>query len=196
MIPILWFALFQPAPVGPPSGIECSSGSALIIEKQPLKGIGKSRELVLWMCGAEKHESDFEPEAYSCPDQTTGHFYRGRTHVSLVDLNGGRVINTVPVLTSWSDSGTFDVPYKIARFFYHVGGPLDKNGEGKPRIMWLRDYNGDGESLEFALFDANNCTIVETTLFGYSKLQDRVLQYPIHLVQRCGFRGMAISVPN
>ena len=85
-----------------------------------------------------------------------------------------------------ASSGTFDVPYKIARFFYHVEGPLDKNGEGKPRIMWLRDYNGDGDSLEFALFAANNCTIVETTLFGYSKLQDRVLQYPIHLVQREG----------
>lgn len=134
----------------------------MIIEKQPLKGIGMSRELVLWMCGAEKHESDFEPEAYTCPDQTTGHLYRGRTHVSLVDLESGRVVNTVPVLSSWSNSGTFDVPYKIARFFYHVDDPLDKNGEGKPRIMWLGPRpsvpdppgpagRGDGDEARFAL---------------------------------------------
>jgi hypothetical protein len=186
VIPILWFALFQTAQVLPPHGIECGSGSPLIIERHMLKGIGKPRELVLWMCGAEKHEDDFDPEAYTCPDQTTGHFYRGRTQVSLVDLQSDHVVNTVPVLTSWSKEQTFDVPYKIAPFFYHVDGPRNKNGEGKPRLLWLKDYNGDGEALEFALFDANNCTIVETTLFGYSKSQDHVIQYPIHLLQREG----------
>lgn len=186
MIPILWLALFQPAQAQPVYGLECGLGKPLIIEKQELKGIGKPRELVLWMCGAQKHEDDFDPKAYTCPDQTTGHFYRGRTQVSLVDLQRDRVINTAPVLSSWSNGQTFDVPYKIARFFYHVDGPLNENGEGRPKLLWLKDYNGDGEALEFALFDANNCTIVETTLFGYSKSQDRVIQYPIHLVQREG----------
>jgi hypothetical protein len=186
VIPILWFALLQPADVVTVHGLECGSRSPLIIETRALKGLRKPRELVLWMCGAEKHENDFEPEAYTCPDQTTGHFYRGRTQVSLVDLKTKRVINTVMVLASWSNHGTFDVPYKIAPFFYHVDGPVDKNGEGKPKIMLLRDYNGDGEALEFALFEANNCTVVETTLFGYSKAQDHVIQYPIHLIQREG----------
>ena len=138
------------------------------------------------MCGAEKHERDFDPQTYTCPDQTTGHFYRGLTRVSLIDSQLNRVINTVPVLTHWSNEPTFDVPYKIPPFFYHVEGRRNRNGEGRPRLLWLRDYNGDGKALEFALFDANNCTIVETTLFGYSRTQDRVIQYPIHLVQREG----------
>ncbi len=181
---LLWFALFQPAQAVPLHGFECGSGSQLIIERQTLRGLGKRRELVLWMCGAEKHDNDFDPQAYTCPDQTTGHFYRGRTHVSLVDSQEGHVINTVPVLSSWLNEQTFDIPYNIGRFFYRVEGPLNKNGEGKPKILWLKDYNGDGEALEFALFNANNCTIVETTLFGYSKSQDRVIHYPIHLVQR------------
>ena len=67
-----------------------------------------------------------------------------------------------------------------------MDAPLDKNGEGKPKLLWLKDYNGDGEALELALFDASNCTVVETTLFGYSRSQDRVIHYPIHVVQREG----------
>ena len=185
MVPILWFALFQPVQAVPPYGVKCGSGSAFIIERQTLKGLDKPRALVLWMCGVEKHDNDFDPKAYTCPDQTTGHFYRGQTQLSLVDSKD-HVINTVPVLSSWLDQQTFDLPYNIARFFYHVDGALNKNREGKPKILWLKDYNGDGEALEFALFNAHNCTIVETTLFGYSKSQDRVIQYPIHLVRREG----------
>jgi hypothetical protein len=186
VIPILWFALFQSAQAAPVHGLECGSGTPLVIEKQDLKGIGKQRTLVLWMCSVKKHEDDFDSNAYTCPDQTTGHFYRGRTQVSLIDPQRDRVINTVAVLSSWLNEQTFDVPYEIARFFYHVDGPLNKRGEGRPKLLWLEDYNGDGDALEFALFNAHNCTIVETTLFGYSKSQDRVIQYPIHLVQREG----------
>jgi hypothetical protein len=96
-----------------------------------LNGIGKPRELILWVSGAEKHKND--PEAYTCADQTSGHFYRGRTQVSLFDLQHNRVVNTVPVLSSWSNEQTFDIPYKIAPFFYHVDGPRNKNGEEKPQ---------------------------------------------------------------
>ncbi|HLJ49429.1 MAG TPA: hypothetical protein VKU01_25625 [Bryobacteraceae bacterium] len=186
MLAVAWFALFQLRHDLSGRGIACVSGSPLVIETQVLKGIGKSRELVLWMCDAEKHDADIDPEAYTCPDETTGHFYRGRTSVSLVDAVTKNVINTVPVTASWPNDGTFDIPYKIAGFFYHVAGPLNKYHEGKPTIMWLKDYNGDGEATEFALFEASNCTIVETTLFGYSRPQDRVIQYPIHLLQREG----------
>jgi hypothetical protein len=195
VIPILWLALLQPMQAAPAQGIGCPTGSPLIIEKQKLTGIGNGRELVLWMCGAEKHDHDFDPEAYTCPDQTTGHFYRGRTQVSLVDAKDNRVINTIPVFSHWPNEQTFDVPYKIARFFYRVDGPWNKNGEGTPKILWLKDYNGDGEALEFALFSADNCTIVETTLFGYSRQQDRVIQYPIHLIQREGSKIDELNSP-
>ncbi|MBO0721146.1 MAG: hypothetical protein J2P41_10005 [Blastocatellia bacterium] len=47
--------------------------------------------------------------------------------------------------------------------------------------MWLKDYNGDGKALEFALFAKGSCLGVDTTLIGYSERQDRVIQYPISL---------------
>jgi hypothetical protein len=47
--------------------------------------------------------------------------------------------------------------------------------------MWLKDYNGDGDKNEFALFDAQACMGLPTTLIGYSKREDKLLQYPIHL---------------
>jgi len=115
--------------------------------------------------------------------------------VSLIDTNDNHVINTIRIRSSWQNEQSFDVPYKIARFFYRVDGPLNDNGEGRPKILWLKDYNGDGDALEFALFSADNCTIVETTLFGYSKSQDRVIQYPIHLVQHEGARTTERNSP-
>lgn len=192
---LLWFALLLPTQALSIQGLDCGSSAPLLIEQEVLKGIGKQRALVLWMCNAEKHEDDFDPQLYTCPDQTTGHYYQGRTRVSLIDLRGNRVINTVAVVGDWPHEQTFDVPYRIAGFFYHVEGPLDEHGEGKPRLLWLKDYNGDGEALEFAFFDAYNCTVVLTTLFGYSKSQDRVIQYPIHLVQREGTNATVRDSP-
>jgi len=186
VVSFLWLALWQVAGATPAPGMTCGVGAPLVIEKQVLKGVGQQRAFVLWMCNADAHESDFDPEAYTCPDQTMGHYYQGRTFVSLIDLQNSRVINTVAVVGEWSQEQTFYVPYKIRGYFYHVDGPLDKNNEGKPKLLWLKEYNGDGEALEFALFDAYNCTIVETTLFGYSKSRDRVIQYPIHLIQHEG----------
>jgi hypothetical protein len=43
--------------------------------------------------------------------------------------------------------------------------------------MCLRDHNGDGDALEFALFDAPACMGLETTLVGYSRARDKVIQY-------------------
>ena len=45
--------------------------------------------------------------------------------------------------------------------------------------MNLKDYNGDGKALEFALFDRQACVGPDTTLIGYSVSEDRVIQYPI-----------------
>jgi len=183
---ILWLALLQSATEAPVKSLVCATGAALIIEKQSLRGINRPRALVLWMCNAEKHEDDFDPQVYTCPDQTTGHFYRGVTRISLVDPRNNQVINTVPVVSSETNRSTFDIPYKIHGGFYHVEGPLNEYGEGTPRLLWLRDYIGGGAPLQFAFFNAFNCTIVETTLFGYSKSRDRVVNYPIHLTEHDG----------
>jgi len=66
---ILWFVLFEPMQIAPAQGISCRTGSPLVLEKQKLTGLRNGRELVLWMCGAEKHDQDFDPEAYTCPDK-------------------------------------------------------------------------------------------------------------------------------
>jgi hypothetical protein len=138
------------------------------------------------MCNVEKHDTEVYDDVYTCPDQTRGHFYRGRTWLSLIDGRTMRVVNTIPIHSDWENEDTFDIPYWIARYFYAVDDPIDKHGEGKPRILSLKDYNGDSEALEFALFEAENCTLVKTSLFGYSRATDKVIQFPIHLIQREG----------
>jgi hypothetical protein len=183
---LLWFALFAPARALPSPDLRCSTGAAFIIETQVLSGTTDARSLVLWMCDPKKHEDEVYGRVYTCPDQTRGHFYRGQTWLSVIDKKTKRVLNTIPIVSDWLNETTFDIPYRIAPFFYTVDGPTNKYGEGKPKILSLKDYNGDGDAFEFALFEAENCTVVKTSLFGYSKSRDRVVQYPIHLIQREG----------
>jgi hypothetical protein len=74
------------------------------------------------------------------------------------------------------------VPYAIRKgYYYRVPANVKKGIEAKPNLIWLRDYNGDGKALEFALFDTPACMGLQTTLIGYSVKQDRVIQYPISL---------------
>ena len=94
-----------------------------------------------------------EMNGYSCPEETLGSYYSGPTRVSLLDSVTNRIINTVTVRTPFGDKDEFDVPYLIHANFYRVEPPL-KDGEGKPVILDLKDYNGDGKALEFAFFAA------------------------------------------
>ncbi len=176
-------------------GLRCSAGSPLIIERQVLRSTKERRALVLWMCGAEKHEDEIVDDHYTCPDQTRGHFYRGQTWLSLIDEATGRIVNTISIRSDWENETTFDIPYRIGRYFYSVPSRLDTHGEGKPKILRLKDYNGDGDALEFVLFEAENCTIVKTSLFGYSRRKDRVMQYPIRLSQREGTKTEVRNSP-
>jgi hypothetical protein len=160
------------------SGIRGLPPGAVIIEtgKLPIR----SRALVLWMLNPKKNPTDYAPdEPYPCPDQSRGSYYSGPTRVSLVNSATNSIINTVIVK---EDEDSFDVPYAIRKGYYYRVGALTRNGvEAKPTIMWLKDYNGDGKALEFALFDALACMGLDTTLIGYSEKQDRVIQYPVSL---------------
>jgi hypothetical protein len=163
------------APYGLPAG-------ALVVEERALQlEGGKRRALVLWMLRPKKYPRD-SVEFYTCPEETRGSFYRGPARVSLVDTAAGRVVNTVKVLQENSDGeDEFDLPYRIkAGGYYHVPGVADGR-EGRPSIMHLRDFDGDGRALEFALFDALACMGLDTALFGYSETRDRVIQYPVSL---------------
>ena len=159
--------------------------SARVIEMQSLESSGHPyRALVLWMVKPKRNSFNADPdEPYMCPDETRGSAYSGPTRVSLVDTTTKRVINTIKILdVHLHDQDTFDVPYAIRENdYYHVDGKPAQNGERKARVMFLRDYNGDGKALEFALFDAPFCMGLATTLIGYSEARDRVIPYPIRL---------------
>jgi hypothetical protein len=156
---------------------------AQIVETQSLNSqLHPDRALILWMLRPKKNPREAPGDNYSCPENTRGSYYSGPTRASLVNSKTHRVINTVKVIEEYLDNAdSFDIPYRIkAGMYYHVGGvPNDK--EGKPTIMWLRDYNGDDKSFEFALYDAMACMGLETTLIGYSERQDKVVQYPVQL---------------
>ena len=89
----------------------------------------------MWMCDVVVHNNDVADDGYTCPDQTKGRFYRGLTFLSVVDERN-RVINTISIHFAQTNEGTFDLPYRIAPYFYHVEGKLDRHGEGKARVLW------------------------------------------------------------
>jgi len=168
---------------------------ALVIEEQSLKKSGYfDRALVLWMISPKKVPHGNGPEThYSCTDVTRGSYYHGPTRVSLVNTATGNVINTIKIDQDGEDS--FDIPYAIRRgYYYRVESGAKKETELKPQILWLRDYNGDGTPLEFALFDAQACLGLGTTLIGYSPNLDKVIQYQIKLeIERKGKKSVEVS---
>jgi hypothetical protein len=157
---------------------------AVILETRALPSTTRSnRMLVLWMLNPRKNPTNYSAdEIYTCPDQTRGSHYSGATRVSLVDATTRRIINTVKISTDQSEEDSFDLPYAIRKgYYYRVPARVRRGIEAKPNLIWLRDYNGDGNALEFALFDAVACMGLPTTLIGYSPKQDRVINYPISL---------------
>ena len=158
---------------------------AVILERRNLPlGNQLKRALVLWMLNPKKNPTGYEPdEIYTCPDHTRGSYYSGPTRVSLIDTTTGKLINTENIQLEDAD---VDVPYAIRKgYYYRVSAQARRGVEAKPTIIWLRDYNGDGKALEFAMFDAAACMGLGTTLIGYSQKRDRVIQYPL-ILRRSG----------
>ena len=173
LVPTVWAQKPRRAPYRPPAG-------GHVIEVRTLElADGKERALVLWMLRPKKYPRGDEEETYTCPEETRGSFYRGPVRVSLVDTAANRVVNTVKVLEDGEDA--FDLPYRIhAGSYYYVEG-VAAGREGRPTILRLRDFNGDGRAQEFALYNAWACMGLGTALFGYSEKQDRVIQYSTSL---------------
>lgn len=156
---------------------------AIIIEYKHLDlNLKLNRAVLLWMINPEKKPNGSPKDGYTCPDETCGSCYNGPTRVSLIDTKDSRLINTIEVKDeSFENEDNLDIPYKIkSGYFYHVNKFKSKKEEN-PTIMWLKDYNGDGKALEFALFEKVNCMYLSTTLIGYSEKQDKIIQYPIKL---------------
>lgn len=129
------------------------------------------------------HDKMIEGEEYTCPDVTRGSYYSGRIYLTLVNSATNKTINTLEI--RGDAEGNFpneiDIPYAIRGGYYYAVPNSSKTIERKPQIMALKDYNDDGKALEFALFDAEACQGLATTLIGYSEKQDKVIQYPIQL---------------
>ena len=162
---------------GLPIGAVVIETRTLVLPNRP------NRVVVLWMLNPKRNPFDPKDELYTCPDETRGSYYSGRTRVSLYDPTSATIINTLKVtLESEDNADSFDVPYSIRKgYYYRVEKAGNPTIGAKPTIMWLHDYNGDGNALEFALFNKQACMGLETALFGSSERQDKVIQYPITL---------------
>jgi hypothetical protein len=153
---------------------------AKIIETQALQSAKyANRALILWMIKPVRNPRGTPDEPYTCPEETAGHFYSGPVRVSLVNPVEKKIINTIEIREEQGED-SFEIPYKIHRGYYFVAGVRGQQ-EGKPTIMHLKDYNGDGRIAEFALFDAIACMGLSTALIGYSETQDKVIQYTTQL---------------
>ena len=156
---------------------------AVVIETARIASLKHSnRLLVLWMQDPKKNPTGYSAtDIYTCPDTTRGSYYSGPTRVSLVNPATRAIINTIKI-SSLYDEDSLDLPYAIRKGnYYRVLARVARTVEAKPNIIWLKDYNGDGRALEFALFEAEACMGLQTTLIGYSEKQDRVINYPITL---------------
>ncbi|MGI9035483.1 MAG: hypothetical protein ACR2GD_05530 [Pyrinomonadaceae bacterium] len=153
--------------------------SAMILETQT---VTPKRKMILWMPTPAKNPNETPNEQYTCPDETRGSYYTGKLRVTLVDAETNRQISTLEVKNEDDNSsGEIEIPYVIhGGYYYKVPNP-SKIVERKPQIMALKDYNGDGKALEFALFDKEACQGLATTLIGYDEKQDKVIQYTVQL---------------
>jgi hypothetical protein len=155
-------------------------GGATVVEVALLPpAIHRGRLLVLWMASAtpvECQEGWEETWTTMCPDSTRGCSAAGPTRVSLVDTEENRLINTLRITNPVTRADSFDVPRRLG-----PGGPYRVEVPfGRPNLLWLRDYTGQGEASQFALFDAATCSMLFTTLLGYDSEHDRLVQYSIH----------------
>jgi hypothetical protein len=155
----------------------------VVIERAPIPaGVHPNRELVLWMLSPQKHDRGpySKSNPYTCPEWTLGSFYSGPTRISLIDTSTRKRINTIRLHAEFSGEDSFDVPYRILPNPYLVPGRT-RGHEGKPALLQLRDFNGDGLPLQTAFFEAEACMGMLTTLVGYSPRQDKVIQYEVQL---------------
>jgi hypothetical protein len=154
---------------------------AVIIEQRTLPS-APDRALILWMLKPNRSEPIPEDDQYMCPDETRGNAYHGPTRVSLISISKQRIINTIQIRDPhFPRKDGFDIPYEIRPGYYYRVDSTDANKASKPTILNFQDLNGDGEAEEFVLYDAPFCMGLQTTLVGYSKRQDRVIQYPLEI---------------
>jgi hypothetical protein len=159
---------------------------SVVIEREPIpESVHVDRQLVLWMISPQRHDRGLfsKQNPYTCPERTRGSYYKGKTRISLVETSSDRVINTVVLKWGNFEEDSFDIPYRILADNDYVVPDAKPGSEGKPKLLALRDFNGDGTALETAFLDAEACMGLLTTLIGYSPARDRVIQYRVELTR-------------
>jgi hypothetical protein len=162
---------------------------AKIVETADVSAVAsKPRTLVLWMVHPSRHVR--EPGPVYCGDLINGDYWEGPTRLSLVSSATATLINTILIKTLSYDENdneklddTFQVPFFLPNEYYHVPHPNGRK-EGKPQILYLKDFTGEGYAGQFPLFIYEHCGDGNpSALFGYSRVLDRALQYPVVFVE-------------
>jgi len=154
---------------------------AKIIESADIHlGGGQTRTLVLWMTNPERVMAHWD----WCGDDVYGDHWFGPTSLSLIDASNRKLINTIRVhsASDAENKGSFSVPFFTRESPYYVPHP-DKDKRGKPLLLKLRDFTGEGVKGQFVLFDYAACGVDQTSVFGYSPKLDKVLQYSVEVTQ-------------
>ncbi len=149
---------------------------------------GTDRRLVLWMVHPhrilrqDRGEFATGHTTGGCSDWIYGDHWFGPTRLSLLDLTGKRIINTIEVRGMYEGATDnehgFPIPFQVPNGSYYVPRP-DENKEGVPKILNLRDLTGEGVAGQFVLFEYEACAISLTSLLGYSRRSDRAVQYGV-----------------
>jgi len=101
-----------------------------------------------------------------------------------VDLEGRQVINTIALRTPGGDADSFDIPYRIQPGYYSVPA-IEGNNEGKPTLLDLKDWNGDGHAQSRDI----RCRGLRRRVHCHARLQlatDRAVQFPIEYLGNDG----------
>jgi len=153
---------------------------AQVIEAAEIKTLKqRSRLMVLWMLRPEKVMPPDRLER-GCSEGIYGSHWSGPGRLSLVDQSSHVILNTISI--QGSDFGEdrkedrFSLPFWVSKDAYEVPHP-DKNNEGTPHILKLRDLTGEGIEGQFLLFEYQACGAPVASILGYSSRTDKVLQY-------------------
>jgi len=122
------------------------------------------------------------PDQQGMQDMAMGTRLKGLTRVTLIDAGALRIINTLSIRDPYdSRVDSFQIPIEAppSPNGYYPVPKIDQSGMGRPRILNLKDYTGEGTAAQFPLFAYGDSSEVDGTIVGYSQELDRVVQYPV-----------------
>jgi hypothetical protein len=156
-------------------------------------GQGSARVLVLWMLHPKRVIRQGLP---GCSESVYGDHWYGPTRLSLVDSANQRLMNTVEIrgLDETNEGGNgFPIPFRVSNGFYHVP-QIDKNKEGAPKLLNLRDLTGEGVAGQFVLFEYAFCGTALTTVLGYSRKTDAAVQFRVEISEQGRKTGLVWGI--